>query len=664
MKSIKNTNKKGIYIILFLAQFLIGFSQTDLLNPENSMDIIRRGVELIDDKKNDEAIAEFKKVHRNDSNYYLASVELLNAYLAAGKDSIGLAFSNRLLALKNDYTPNILIYKGDFLDKLKRFSEAEAVFVQGQKDYPLNNSFFYELGILKLRQRKYSEAYDLFIKSIKVNPMHAASHYQMGILAYRQRNITASMLAIQYYFLCDVTSKRAKALVNDLEKISNLELESDSTISIPQFATENDFSELESIIKSKVALSTKYKSKTDLNFNLVKQMQLVIENIGKYKDVKGFYNEFYGKYFSELFSEKYFEPYVYFSLSGMDIEKVNKWLEKNKSDLNKFEVWTYNYLCTNQASYPENLNGKIVTVPHWYSDNKVLAAGVRDAKGENDGYWNYYYTNSIKKAEGEFKNGVKNGLWKYYFKTGGIKEESIFEAGVEKTYRSYYLNNNIKVEFNMLNNKIEGEIKYYYTNGNLQFIRFYKEGKINGQETQFYRNGNKNYVINNNDNIYEGDLVEFYDNGKTFLKYKLVKSKRQGPSKEFYNNDNNSLSAEGNYLDNKTVGEWKFYHKNGKISSSGSFNNDGEKIGEWKGFYDSGNISYVESFDNGKMNGVQKYNDYDGILWQEYVYKKGKIHEYRAYKKDGTSICNYKVNGKNFKLILYHPNGFKEEKAK
>ncbi|HEY1039253.1 MAG TPA: hypothetical protein VGF30_07595, partial [Bacteroidia bacterium] len=540
-------------------QFFIGFSQKDQYNDESSASIIERGDEYFEKKDFDNAIVEYKKVHRNDSNYFISSIKLLGAYLSSSKDSLGLAYCNHLLTLKNDYTPGILVFKGSFLDNLERSAEAETVYLQGQKDYPLNNSFWYEMGILKLRQKKFSEAYDWFVKSAKINPMHALSHYQLGVMAYRQNNITCSMLAIQFYFICDNNSKRAQALVTDLEKMSKMELETDSVIAIPQFENENDFAELESIIKSKVALGSKYKSKTDLNYDLTKQMQLVIENISKYKDVKGFYNEFYGKFFTELYAKKFLEPYTYYSLSGMQLEHIDKWMEKNKADISKFDTWGFNYICENLATFNETLNGKVVAVPHWYGDNKIVAAGMRNSSDKNDGYWNFYFSNGIKKSEGEFKNGVRHGLWRFYFKSGGIKEESVYDNGTEVVSRAYYRNDNMKYEFNIKDNKIIGQVKYFYPNGNVKYVREYKDGKINGTETQYFRNGNKNFEINNNDNVYDGDVIEYYDNGKIYLKYKLVKSKRQGTGQEYYNNDNNTVSSEGVYVDNKYSGEWKFY---------------------------------------------------------------------------------------------------------
>ena len=77
--------------------------------PLNSREIIQEGIKLNDDKKYDEAIAEFKKIERNDSLFALASVELINTYSSDKKDSLAIILCDELLKHSDQYTPNILL---------------------------------------------------------------------------------------------------------------------------------------------------------------------------------------------------------------------------------------------------------------------------------------------------------------------------------------------------------------------------------------------------------------------------------------------------------------------------------------------------------------------------------------------------------------------------
>ncbi|MBS1638127.1 MAG: hypothetical protein JST26_19600 [Bacteroidetes bacterium] len=649
--------------LLCLSATALTLAQEPVYKKENTKQIIVHALEMSSDKNYADAISELKRVDRNDSNYVIAAVELANIYITTHKDTLAIDLCDNLLKQKNDYTPTVLLLKASALGNLKRTTESQAIFDYGIKEYPLNNLFYYEQGMVNFRQKKYEEANALFIKSIRINPLHASSHLQMANLAILQGKIVPSMMALQFYLVCDNTSKRAVKMIDVLESLSKIEINTDSLITLSELSGDNDFAELESIVKSKAAFSDKYKSKTDMEYNVVKQMQLICENIGKYPEVKGFYNTFYGKFFTDVWSQKYFAPYVYYSFSGTDNEQVQKIVTKNKKQIDAFENWAYDYICTKYASYNESLNGQVSVVPHWGNNGKIVAAGGKNDKGEPDGYWNFYYENGIMKSQGPFSHDKKNGDWTFYFKTGDIKEQISYDNGLETKYKDYYYNNNPKSDFAMKNGLVEGNLNVYYTNGQKQVVFEYKNNKKAGQETRYHRNGAKRYTIQNNDGKISGELVEYYDNGKINEKATFINDKREGKGQTFYNNEKNSLYAEGEYKGNYAVGAWKTYHENGKIATEGSYNNDGLKDGVWKTYYDTGILSSEESFADGKLDATNKYYNEDGSLWQEFLYKRGKLQEFKSLKNNGEVIAANKVNGKNFSVVLYYSNGRKQKEG-
>ena len=146
---------KTFWYSCFLLLSYNAFSQsTDELN---TIKIIQKGIDFHDNKKYDEAIAEYKKVSRSDSNYVLAASELATTYVESGKDSLALSLCNDLLEIPSSYIPSLLSLKANALDDLKRSDEAIKVYEEGMKRFPLNYSYTYELGILKVRQKKYKE---------------------------------------------------------------------------------------------------------------------------------------------------------------------------------------------------------------------------------------------------------------------------------------------------------------------------------------------------------------------------------------------------------------------------------------------------------------------------------------------------------------------------
>jgi len=208
-----NKLKRSIVVVavMFAAKFVVAQNEYKQIN---FREIIDNGIKLHDEKKYAEAIVEFKKIQRNDSNYALASVELINTYIASGKDSLAVVLCDDLLKQSDQYTPNTLLFKANALDNLKKLKESEEIYKYGAKKYPTNNSFLYELGVAKFRQDKYFEAYQLFVESIKINPMHAASHLQMGSLALKQGKLVPAMLALQFFLICENRSERAQKIVN------------------------------------------------------------------------------------------------------------------------------------------------------------------------------------------------------------------------------------------------------------------------------------------------------------------------------------------------------------------------------------------------------------------------------------------------------------------
>lgn len=125
------------------------------------------------------------------------------------------------------------------------------------------------------------------------------------------------------------------------------------------------------------------------------------------------------------------------------------------------------------------------------------------------------------------------------------------------------------------------------------------------------------------------------------------KGNKQGAWKKY---DKDVLIYEGNFKDNVPVGEFKYYHPNGKLksitffvqgvhevrttifhpnekkASEGVFM-DQLKHGEWKYWDQDGTLITVENYKNGKKDGVwQVYSSETGILLEESNYIDDKLH--------------------------------------
>lgn len=628
--------------------------------------IINKGIALHDEKKYDEAILEFKKINKNDSNYVLAAIELVNTYIESSKDSLALELCNSLLEFPSSYLPSVIAYKANALDNLKRSDEAIKTYEQGMVKYPLNYSFYYEMGVLKLRQEKYKEAQDWFIKSIKVNPYHANTHFQLGYVEAKQGKMITAMLAWQFYLILNNNSDRAFALVSALEKMAQNEYDFGTVVKVSEFENMNDFSEIETLVKSKVALSSKYKSETKLKFNFTKQIQLIMEKLVVDKSDPGFFMQFYAPFFHELYTNKMLEPYTYSILSGVGNSDVDSWVKKNSSKIENYSNWVIEYLGKNHCMHETTLNGKKVVAQRFYSsNNKIQAVGNRNAQGENIGYWNFYYPNGILRSEGGFKNNKRDGVWKYYRANGIVSgSENYVDGLVEGTVESFYVNGSIISRRNFSKSLLEGNQVSYYPTGAKKMDYQFKADVQTGKETQYYVNGKIDYSIDVVEGKYNGDLIQNYINGNVKQKGVFKEGKRIGKFTEYYDVPANQLKEEANYEKGTLEGEYKAYHRNGVVAEVGQYK-DGMKHGIWKSYNDENVLITEEAFNNGKNTGATKYYSNAGKLTEEYIYKNDFLQEYKAYGKDGAIVYQNKKEGKNnYDVMLYHPNGNKKREGK
>ncbi|MCW3083187.1 MAG: hypothetical protein JWP12_553 [Bacteroidetes bacterium] len=646
----------------------LSLSYVHAQTPEvDSKKIIQKGVDLHDAEKYDEAIAEFKKVNKNDTNFVLASIELANSYIANKQDSLAVIVIDQASVLPSSYSPTLLLYKANALDNMKKSDDAMKLYQEGIKKYPLNNSFYYELGVLKFKQEKYVEAQDYFEQSIKINPYHAASHHQMAMLALKQGKLIPAMLAWQFYLLVDNSSDRAKAIIGELEKMAKNEYEFTDVVKVEALGEQDDFSELEALVRSKVALSTKYKSKLSVKFNITKQLQLICEKITTVKSDKGFYMRFYAPIYEGIQKKDYFEPFAYNILSGVGNSDVDSWMKKHKKDSDEFAEWLVDYIGVNVSTYETDLGGKKVVARHWYSNNKINGVGNRNAAGTNIGYWNFYYSTGILRTEGIYNdNGKREGVWKFYYSSGIIKNTENYKDGVvQGAVDNYYTNGNIQTHKNFVNDQLDGLQSVYYSTGGKHNTYEYKAGKQDGKESSYWKNGTLKYEANVINGKYEGPLDQFYNDSHIMESSTFKDNNRVGKFTSYYDYPAKTLKEEANYEKGTPVGDYKEYYRNGKLSEVGVYSKSGEKDGTWKDYYEDGTLSSEETYNDGKRNESSKYYDKSGKLIEEYIYKNDILQEYKAYDLTGKIVYQNKKDGRNnYDATLYYSNANKKREGK
>ncbi|MFH0895832.1 MAG: hypothetical protein V2A54_15460 [Bacteroidota bacterium] len=279
-----------------------------------------------------------------------------------------------------------------------------------------------------------------------------------------------------------------------------------------------------------------------------------------------------------------------------------------------------------------NKEGVVVVITEYRNGLIIMQENINriDKEGLKQGKWKVFYPKGRVKWEGFFMNGKKNGFFKEYDTTGNLQsvlkyENDSLKKDAPETVKhdiktDYYRNGNIKIVGSYLNNVPDGLRRDYSIDGKVTSSTMFKEGVI----------------------IAEGVV----DNAGF----------RQGLFKEFY--ETGELLAEGYYKDNKRVGEWKYYHKNGKTEQVGKYGNAEKPQGLWKWYYPSGNLRREESFERGLEEGVMKeYSDTNTVIIEGNYVEGLKDGEWKYKAIDYYEVGPYKDDMKNGTWKGYYTDG-------
>ncbi len=656
-----------LLFLCFIFSFLFFTSTAQQLEPPvNSGKVMSLSESLIEtgDSLNIErAIREYLTVGENDTNYVVIQLELANLYENSNRDSLAILIADKMLERKSKYQQNFYAVKAICLDNLKRYTESISVYEEGMKQFPRNYYLPYDAGLCYAHQKKNKEAIEYFKKAIAINPFYPPAHQQLGRMAMLSGNTVQSMLSYQFYLLLHPTGKKQLETVVLLEKYLKGELEEKIEKAPLGNAEEDDFSDIASLIDAKVALKSGYKSKLKVQYDVVKQMQLLLEKIQYNKGDKGYWMQTYAPFYAELYKKDYLEPFLYYILSSIENPMVEKWLKKHDTEVNAMFNWAVTYLSAYLINMEEDMGGEKKKIKHYFSNNIPVAAGMLNQDNNEQGYWKYFFKNQLLASEGAFNNGVKEGLWKTYYEDGNIKEIMNYQNGkLNGEYTYFYKNGAPSTKVKYTADFYDGTLELYYATGQIKQSMEYKMGKQIGKEIYYNSNGSKKYEITVIDGHVQGEVKQYYPSGKLKEIVNFTDGKRNGKGTEYHENGN--LYTEGNYLNGQNTGAWKYYYPSGKLRSSGTLNDKGKYTGIFTTFFESGEkdeeIIYNEK---GKLIGYKQYSK-KGILIQENVYKSEELKVIRSFNKKGELIKECERHGKTLDAINYYPNGNKQSEGK
>lgn len=286
----------------------------------------------------------------------------------------------------------------------------------------------------------------------------------------------------------------------------------------------------------------------------------------------------------------------------------------------------------------------------------------KDGNGLKQGMWKEFYPNGVVKTEVTYTDDKMNGYLKEYSPKGSLLNTTKYILGVLQTNAPELAKVDVKTG--------------YYENGKVKFTAIYRDGVAEGIHREFDEDGNvKNAKI-----YIEGVLTAEGVLDTT--------GRQQGVWQEYY--PSGQIKSKGEYINGVKIGEWIFYHANGKIEQRGKYDKKGKAQGVWKWYYESGNILREENYLNNKLDGIMtEYDDSSKVITKgefidglkegpwfmelQYYREEGN---YKAGKRDGEWKHYFTENGKlrfvgkfidgtpDGMQVFYYPNGKKRQEGK
>ena len=314
---------------------------------------------IIDHDKGDfnAAIAKYDKALTLDKDNLLALSEKAYSLTALQKYEEALAICQQAIATHpgDDKLRMVYVTQGNSLDALKRPEESIKVYNDGIQQFPDFYLLYFNKGIT-LSNNNTADALVCFEQAVMLNPNHASSHNAIARLLMDDGKKIAALLAYSRFLTLEPKSRRAEQNFSAVQQImkGNVEergkdgvtinLSSDLVNDATGKGTpkENNFATPEMILSMAAALDydKNFKKMTPVQ-NFVRKFDAVCSSMEEgMKSNTGFFWEYYAPYFVEMKKREFTVTFANIAFASSGDSDVSKWLDKNKSEIDKFLEWS------------------------------------------------------------------------------------------------------------------------------------------------------------------------------------------------------------------------------------------------------------------------------------------------------------------------------------
>jgi len=253
-----------------------------------------------------------------------------------------------------------------------------------------------------------------------------------------------------------------------------------------------------------------------------------------------------------------------------------------------------------------------------------------------------YFSNGNVKTEGPYKDNKPVGLHRTYNEDGTIAKVDVFDSGrvmaegvldslgrQQGDWKEFYETGEIKSVGKYLNGNKVGEWKYFFADGKpFETGKYDNQGRQQGKWIWYLENGKERRVSNFYNGLEDGDFIEYTDTGSVITKGQYSEGLKEGIW--FYVLGN--YKTIGKYTDDQQDSLWKeFYVDNGNVRFEGNFN-QGRPDGKHTWYYEDGKKQVEGQYTMGIKEDKWRYFTPDGNLFLTITFKDDVEIRYDAVK--------------------------------
>ena len=212
--------------------------------------------------------------------------------------------------------------KGLSLKNSEQYEKAIEHYDACIKEYPTNYLYYTNKAQVYKTLERFQEAYDSYKLSVKYNPFFAHGYNMMGYILSLSGQVTASGLCYHSSLFVKPKASNAYNVILYVEQVTTSKVKKVDSINIVDPDIPAYFKSIDRILNSRTCISSNYKTKSELNYNIIKTIQLICEKLEDPKNDQGFYNRYIIRNFYDMWKDEVFEPYSYRIFESLENEYI------------------------------------------------------------------------------------------------------------------------------------------------------------------------------------------------------------------------------------------------------------------------------------------------------------------------------------------------------